>query len=89
MFTDAILTSLARKVRLPDMEFLANLGDWPLQQDRDGPPAVPVVSWCGSADTHDIVLPTWELTRSTLEALEKLGPDSVDALSVQGAPGPP
>uniref|UniRef100_A0A224Z0F2 KDEL motif-containing protein 1 n=1 Tax=Rhipicephalus zambeziensis TaxID=60191 RepID=A0A224Z0F2_9ACAR len=32
MFMDQILLSLARKVRLPDVEMLVNLGDWPLEQ---------------------------------------------------------
>ena len=66
MFVDAILLSLARKVQLPDMEFFINLGDWPLVTKRDNP-RLPIFSWCGSDDTLDIVLPTYDLTESTLE----------------------
>uniref|UniRef100_A0A914YIK3 Glycosyl transferase CAP10 domain-containing protein n=1 Tax=Panagrolaimus superbus TaxID=310955 RepID=A0A914YIK3_9BILA len=31
MFSDEILTSLARKMQLPEIEFIQNLGDWPLE----------------------------------------------------------
>ena len=32
MFMDAMLLSLTRKLRLPDLEFFVNLGDWPLER---------------------------------------------------------
>lgn len=88
MFSDEMLLSLARKVHLPDVEFYLNVGDWPLERRaadaRPGP--VPILSWCGSNDTRDIVLPTYDVTRSTLETMRGV---SNDLLSVQGNTGPP
>lgn len=66
MFMDSILLSLTRKALLPDLEFFVNLGDWPLVgktlQDK-----FPIFSWCGSIDSYDIVMPTYDITESTLE----------------------
>lgn len=83
MFMDATLLALGRVVALPDMEFFLNLGDWPLsrkggQQRTSGP--YPIFSWCGSDDSHDIVLPTYDLTESTVENMQRV---SLDVLSVQ------
>ncbi|XP_034033082.1 protein O-glucosyltransferase 3 [Thalassophryne amazonica] len=88
MFSDEVLLSLTRKVKLPDVEFFINVGDWPVEsKSRDARPGpVPVLSWCGSADTRDIVLPTYEVTHSTLEAMRGV---TNDLLSVQGNTGPP
>ncbi|EDO47272.1 predicted protein [Nematostella vectensis] len=83
MFSDAIIHSLARKVHLPDMEFFVNLGDWPLEKRKDNP--IPILSWCGSEDTADIVMPTYDLTEA---ALETMGRVSLDMLSVQANTGP-
>ena len=55
------------QVRLPDMEFFVNLGDWPLEKRRDSP--IPILSWCGSDETADIVMPTYDLTESVLETM--------------------
>lgn len=66
MFSDAILTSVMRKVILPDQSFLINLGDWPLAEKKFNM-LLPVFSWCGSDETYDIVLPTYDLTESTLQ----------------------
>jgi hypothetical protein len=44
-----------------------NLGDWPLVKKTGE--FLPIVSWCGSDDAHDLILPTYELTESTLEML--------------------
>jgi len=55
------------KVVLPDMEFFVNLGDWPLEKRLDNP--LPVLSWCGSEDTADVVMPTYDLTESALETM--------------------
>ena len=44
MFSDAILLSVVGKVRLPDFEFVINLGDWPLEKKK-GKDALPIVSW--------------------------------------------
>ena len=52
---------------MPDVEFFANLGDWPLEKNLHDP--MPIMSWCGSEDSADIIWPTYDLTQSTLEAL--------------------
>ncbi|KAL1124031.1 hypothetical protein AAG570_001801 [Ranatra chinensis] len=80
MFIDAILLSLTRKVRLPNFEFFSNLGDWPLIPINDKP-RIPLFSWCGSSQSADIVLPTYDITESTLECMGRV---SLDMLSVQG-----
>lgn len=74
--------NLPLKVRLPDVEFFINVGDWPLETRKTD--AVPVLSWCGSTDTQDIVLPTYEVTHSTLETMRGV---TNDLLSVQGNTG--
>lgn len=67
---------------MPDVEFFINVGDWPLETRTEG--ALPILSWCGSMDTRDIVLPTYEVTHSTLEAMRGV---TNDLLSVQGNTG--
>lgn len=62
---DNILLSLSKKTLLPDVEFFVNLGDWPLA--KDSKTHFPIFSWCGSTDTYDIVMPTYDITESTLE----------------------
>lgn len=64
MFADEVLTSLARKMRLPNTEYIMNLGDYPLEFRPPSKGGVPSVSWCGSNDTYDVVLPTYELMQS-------------------------
>ena len=56
------------QVVLPDVEFLMNLGDYPLSHGDD---PLPIISWCGSEQTHDIILPTYELTEATLQMLSR------------------
>lgn len=80
MFTDAVLLSLLRKTKLPDVEFLMNLGDWPLIKKATFKTPIPVFSWCKSDDMYDIVLPTYDLTESTLESMGRV---SLDMMSVQ------
>ncbi|KAF2355186.1 Lipopolysaccharide-modifying protein [Trinorchestia longiramus] len=79
MFMDNMLLSLARKMILPDTEFIINLGDWPLVEKKT-PPLLPIFSWCGSDDTADIVLPTYDITETTLEMMGRV---TLDMLSVQ------
>lgn len=67
---------------MPDVEFFINVGDWPLETRSAD--AVPVLSWCGSTDTRDIVLPTYEVTHSTLETMRGV---TNDLLSIQGNTG--
>uniref|UniRef100_A0A1B0CTJ2 Glycosyl transferase CAP10 domain-containing protein n=1 Tax=Lutzomyia longipalpis TaxID=7200 RepID=A0A1B0CTJ2_LUTLO len=83
MFMDATLLSILRKVKLPDFEIFVNLGDWPVSRKggrsrTQGP--WPVFSWCGSSDSFDIVMPTYDITESTLEAMNRV---SLDIISVQ------
>ncbi|XP_045873333.1 protein O-glucosyltransferase 3 isoform X2 [Meles meles] len=87
MFSDEILLSLARKVLLPDIEFYINLGDWPLEHRHvnETPGPLPIISWCGSVDSRDIILPTYDITHSTLEAMRGV---TNDLLSIQGNTGP-
>lgn len=83
MFMDAVLVSLVKKVRLPDTEFFVNLGDWPLVKKGGHSRttgAYPIFSWCGSDSTFDIVLPTYDLTESSLETMGRV---MLDMLSVQ------
>ena len=68
MFSDAILLSLVKKVKLPDTEFFMNLGDWPLMEEKNKV-VYPIVSWCGSSNAFDMVLPTYDLTESTVEMM--------------------
>ncbi|CAK9809863.1 Protein O-glucosyltransferase 2 [Anthophora plagiata] len=79
IFMDSILLSVTRKVILPDIEFFVNLGDWPLVPKSGND--YPIFSWCGSYDTKDIVMPTYELTVASLEAMGRV---MLDVLSVQG-----
>ncbi|XP_028034188.1 protein O-glucosyltransferase 2-like [Bombyx mandarina] len=79
MFADNILLSLTRKVKLPDVEMVINLGDWPLIIKNTE--LLPVFSWCGSSQTIDILMPTYDITESTLE---NMGRVTLDMLSVQG-----
>lgn len=78
MFMDAMLSSIVNKVHLPDFEFFINLGDWPVIKKSAS--SIPVFSWCGNTDSMDIVLPTYELTESTLNMLHRV---TLDMLSVQ------
>lgn len=55
-----------------------NLGDWPLNDKNQGM-LLPIVSWCGSTQANDMILPTYDLTESTLEMM---GRQSLDILSV-------
>ena len=84
MFTDAILTELVRRVQLPDLEFISNLGDWPLSKPTNDP-LLPIVSWCGSDSTVDITLPTYDITESTLHMLDRV---SLDMISTRANTGP-
>lgn len=85
IFMDAILLSLTRKVLLPDVEFFVNLGDWPLEKRKSMDKIHPIFSWCGSNNTRDIVMPTYDLTESVLETMGRV---SLDMMSVQANTGP-
>ncbi len=49
-----------------------NLGDYPLSHGDD---PLPIISWCGSEQTHDIILPTYEITEATLQMLSRTSLD--------------
>lgn len=68
------------------MEFYLNVGDWPVEYRKanDTPGPIPIISWCGSVDSRDIVLPTYDVTHSTLETLRGV---TNDLLSIQGNTG--
>jgi len=83
IFTDEILLSLSKKTTLPDMELFWNLGDWPLEVHKDDP--LPMISWCGSQETQDIILPTYDLTGSVLNMMGRV---SLDVFSVQAHEAP-
>lgn len=85
IFMDAILLSLTRKVQVPDVEFFVNLGDWPLEKRKTSDKIHPIFSWCGSNNTRDIVMPTYDLTESVLETMGRV---SLDMMSVQANTGP-
>lgn len=70
-YINGILLSLTRKVVLPDMEFLLNMGDWPQSPKVDPAtraelPPLPIFSWCGSSTHYDMVLPTYKLVQAVV-----------------------
>ena len=70
-FFNEMLWSLKRKVVLPDMEFLLNMGDWPQNPKLDPTtgqalPALPLFSWCGSETHNDMVLPTYKIVQAAV-----------------------
>jgi hypothetical protein len=79
MFIDHILNFLISKVNLGNFEFFVNLGDWPLIKKSQNF-KIPMLSWCGSQDTLDIVIPTYDLTESTLNMMQRT---VLDIFSVQ------
>ena len=68
-----ILSLCFVQVRLPDVEFFVNLGDWPLEKRKLTEKIHPIFSWCGSNNTRDIVMPTYDLTESVLETMGRYG----------------
>ena len=80
-YTDELLLSLMRRVAVPDVEFVFNLGDWPLGNSSlqgrhgggegagalaGGDGSMPIISFCGSNATSDIVVPTYKLVLATV-----------------------
>ncbi|XP_067890194.1 protein O-glucosyltransferase 2 isoform X1 [Heterodontus francisci] len=84
IFMDSILLSLTRKVKIQDLEFFVNLGDWPLEKRKTTEKLHPIFSWCGSDNTRDIVMPTYDITDSVLETMGRV---SLDMMSVQANTG--
>jgi hypothetical protein len=81
MFFDEFLKSILRKTGLPDTQMLVNLGDWPLSSRKPSLMPLPMFSWCGSNDTYDLVMPTYEMTEAVLQSQSRV---SVDILGVLG-----
>lgn len=79
-FVEEWLFSIMRKIQLPDLEFWFNLSDWP----RSHTP-FPVISWGKSYATNDILIPTYDLTKSIILGLDR---QTLDMMSVQGNTGP-
>eukprot|EP00041_Stephanoeca_diplocostata_P009491 m.146206 g.146206 ORF g.146206 m.146206 type:complete len:558 (+) comp17763_c0_seq2:299-1972(+) len=70
-FFNEMLFTLMRKVRVPDVEFLLNMGDWPQAPRVDATtgaalPPLPLFSWCGSDTHYDMVLPTYKIVQATV-----------------------
>ena len=68
LLMDCLLLNFPQ-VDLPDVEFFINLGDWPLVKDSDR--NIPIISWCGSNTTTDIILPTYDITDASLKSLSQ------------------
>lgn len=60
-----------------------NLGDYPLSIGDD---PLPILSWCGSDQTHDIILPTYEITEATLQMLARTTLDIFAMRAIQHLP---
>ncbi|CAG5099287.1 Oidioi.mRNA.OKI2018_I69.XSR.g16412.t1.cds [Oikopleura dioica] len=83
MFSDATLIALSRIVKLPDVQFWMNLGDWPhstVNKKRKEEQLFQMVSWGSHQDFKDLVVPTYDLMDSTLGMMHRL---SKDQFSVQ------
>ncbi|OQV16124.1 KDEL motif-containing protein 1 [Hypsibius exemplaris] len=87
IFMDTILLFLMRRAKLSDVNFISNLGDYPLSSRaaRGGSIKAPVFSWCGSMDSFDIVMPTYDITESSLTGMDRV---TLDMLSVQATQTP-
>ena len=64
-FSDDVLLHLLRMVKIPDVEFWINLGDWPMERRGKYESPAAIISWCGHEDFTDIVVPTYEVTSNT------------------------
>ena len=84
MFWDSLLSWLVRRAVLPDTEIMVNLGDWPLMKRAEQ--EIPMISWCGSDHTTDMVLPTYELTEASIECMGRQSLDVLASLSKNGVP---
>ena len=79
MFSDSILKSILRRIKIPDVEFWMNLGDWPHQKLTSQKLAM-IVSWCGHQDMADIVVPTYDVIEGTVDMMTRV---TRDQFSVQ------
>ncbi|XP_065186342.1 protein O-glucosyltransferase 2-like [Sycon ciliatum] len=81
MFSDAFLSSLVRKVKLADVEFIVNLGDYPQEKRLHSADKLPVFSWCGSTEYADIVMPTYDVTQATVDSMSRVHVDMISSQS--------
>lgn len=90
-YVDETFLSLRRRVHLPDIEFLVNMGDWPVSSRFDDTgnklPAYPVFSWCGSTTHYDMVLPTYKMTQGTVFGTDLEELPRMDGLSFKTSGG--
>eukprot|EP00117_Sycon_ciliatum_P028601 scpid59976/ scgid22949/ KDEL motif-containing protein 1 len=84
-YADKMWLALARRVKLPDMEFLFNMGDWP--QSNLSAQGLPVVSWGASNDTDDIVVPTYKVVLGTVFGTDLENMREMDGLSYKTSGG--
>jgi len=76
-YTDDMLLSLMRRVTVPNTDFIFNLGDWPLGNGtRQG---LPIISFCGSNSSTDIVVPTYKMFLATVFGKDLENVRDVDA----------
>jgi hypothetical protein len=68
-------------------EFVFNLGDWP--QANTSAIGLPVMSWCGSNDTDDIIVPTYKSVLSTVFGKDMENVRDVDAKCFKRVRAPP
>lgn len=62
-----------------------NLGDYPISNAND---PLPIISWCGSNSTYDIILPTYDLTETTLQMLSRVTLDIFAMRTTRHLPWP-
>lgn len=66
----------SRGFSFSDVEFFLNVGDWPVETRTPEEGAIPVFSWSGSTNSSDIVLPQWDVSKtSTLGFSKASSPD--------------
>ena len=59
------------QVQLPDVELIVNLADWPLDKISSSSSPLPILSWCGSRTTRDILWPTYDIMRGTIQGMDR------------------
>ena len=53
IFTDSIFLSLLRRTKLPDVDFIFDMGDWPTRQTSD---PIPIFGWAGSDNRNGYII---------------------------------
>jgi len=62
--TDNFFSTVMKRWVVPDVEFIFNLGDWPLANGNRS--HFPLFSWCKDDVSNDILLPTYKIMKGTL-----------------------